>query len=526
MTTRNFLVSVLVFFCGFSVICCTKNILVLEGVASPSHHIFIGTLNRALAARGYNVTSLCAEIETNSPNLTYLHLDRVYQLMYNTSDPDFAMDFDFFEMGNMNPILQYLDGEMYHIMMLEGLLGSSGFKQLKNYSKDFKFDLVINDFLIGFSLPLVHHFNYPPLIGLTAFHATATTHNLIGSQFYPSFQSLNFFDVDFSTFWGRIYNFFLMFFDWAFMSFRVIPKCNAILKEEFPESPPLKELMTLHKLVMMNKHPAVDNPEPVLPNLISVGGLQIQAPKALPEDLQKILDEAKDGVVLFSLGTNVKSSKLGEARITEILECFRNLPKYKFIWKFETELSLSVPENVIIRSWLPQSDILAHPNIILFITHAGLLSTQEATWYGVPLLNLPVFVDQTINAKLSVSAGMGETYNLRSIERNSFRKAILQVIEDPKYRQNAKIRAKNFQDQPEKPLERAIWWIEWILRNPDVSHLKSASLELNMIQRHSIDVVAFVTIVLLVWLILNLWIVVKIMRKVWKSKKISKSKKE
>lgn len=69
------------------------------------------------------------------------------------------------------------------------------------------------------------------------------------------------------------------------------------------------------------------------------------------------MDESKDGVILFSMGSNLKSSDLPESRLVEILTAFSKL-KQRVIWKFEKEDLPNIPENVLISKWLPQSDIL------------------------------------------------------------------------------------------------------------------------------------------------------------------------
>lgn len=75
--------------------------------------------------------------------------------------------------------------------------------------------------------------------------------------------------------------------------------------------------------------------------------------------MQSLLDKSTNGVILFSLGTNVRSKDLGKERLTHILEAFRKLSQYTIICKFDLEeISLSVPKNVHIRKWLPQNEVL------------------------------------------------------------------------------------------------------------------------------------------------------------------------
>ena len=74
-----------------------------------------------------------------------------------------------------------------------------------------------------------------------------------------------------------------------------------------------------------------------------------------------------------------------------------------------------------------------------------------------------------------------------------------------------KLRSKHFRDQPELPLERALWWVEWILRNPDSNHLKSpANAKLNGIQSNSYDVVSVIILTLFVFVFLIRFVVLKI----------------
>lgn len=51
------------------------------------------------------------------------------------------------------------------------------------------------------------------------------------------------------------------------------------------------------------------------------------------------------------------------------------------------------------------------------------------------------------------------------------------------------------------PLERAVWWIEWVLRNPQPDFLRSPILQFGHIVGSAFDVVAFVVAIAILTII-------------------------
>lgn len=66
----------------------------------------------------------------------------------------------------------------------------------------------------------------------------------------------------------------------------------------------------------------------------------------------------------------MRSVDLPTDKLNAFIETFRLL-KQKVLWKFENETLPNMPSNVMIRKWLPQNEVLAHKNIVLFLTHGG-----------------------------------------------------------------------------------------------------------------------------------------------------------
>lgn len=132
------------------------------------------------------------------------------------------------------------------------------------------------------------------------------------------------------------------------------------------------------------------------------------------------------------MGSHLKSVQLPPEKRNAILKAFSRL-KQDVLWKFEDDTLPDLPKNVKISKWLPQSDILAHPNLKLFITHGGLLSTTEAVTRGVPIVGIPVMGDQPLNMKFNSAAGFGVAVDFDDLNEETLYNAITEVLNNPKY---------------------------------------------------------------------------------------------
>lgn len=74
-----------------------------------------------------------------------------------------------------------------------------------------------------------------------------------------------------------------------------------------------------------------------------------------------------------------------------------------------------------------------HPNVKLFISHGGLLGTQEAVACGVPMLMVPLYADQALNARAMSDRGVARIVQLREADKCHWREALHDLLSDPMY---------------------------------------------------------------------------------------------
>ncbi|XP_030031219.1 UDP-glucosyltransferase 2 isoform X2 [Manduca sexta] len=256
-------------------------------------------------------------------------------------------------------------------------------------------------------------------------------------------------------------------------------------------------------LLLVNSHPLVGQTLPLPANVKYVGGHHLEEPtKPLPQKLQAILDSAKHGVILFSLRSHARSQDLIHHVKYQLLQMFEQLEQ-TVIWTIDKKLD-NLPENVFTFRWVPQTSILNHSNTILFINNGGLTSLIEATYYGVPVIGIPLVGDQFVNIDLAQARDRAIIVNYSEYLAYTLKSAINEILGNNSYRINAKAGAELFQNRIATPQQELLYYINLVISTKGASHLRSRALELSTVQRLYLDVV--------ILLLLVLWFLSKVLK--------------
>uniref|UniRef100_A0A6P7GYX7 UDP-glucuronosyltransferase 2B9-like n=1 Tax=Diabrotica virgifera virgifera TaxID=50390 RepID=A0A6P7GYX7_DIAVI len=460
------------------------NVLIVCPMVSRSHFILGNALGRGLVEAGHQVT-VVSPYEDKNPLKGYK--DVVLTGLVE------AKDGPTIEMGNISPFIMTGFINFMGSQITNAALSHENFKKLINSNE--KFDVVIVQNFKSDALNILQcHYNAPLIVfGVTG--PSFWVNPIVGSPLEPSYFPDFFLDYDSNmNLWQRTVNSVLLLWNYLIKHLYFMPQQKKLMSEHFPKCTDQDVAFYNASLVFLVNHESANQPMPLVPNMINIGGHHVKPAKELPKDLKVFMDKAKEGVVYFSLGTNVDPTKMAPEILRAIVNALGKL-KQKVLWKYDGDVP-NLPKNIQLGKWFPQTDLLAHPNLKLFITHGGLLSTLETVYHGVPILALSVFADQKMNAAKAQEAGYGLHLPFLAITEDKLTNALHEVLTNPKYRATAKIRSSLFHDRPMKPLDLAIYWTEFVIRHKGAHHLRVAALDLLWYQYLLLDVIAVVTIII------------------------------
>ncbi|KAL5242631.1 hypothetical protein ACI65C_010041 [Semiaphis heraclei] len=462
------------------------NILAFMPMPLKSHIGGFQPMFEELARRGHNVTVVSSFPMVNRSVPNYTDVDVTPEKGLPEINVMDLIDLNFVtSVINRWFFARILSAQMEHATLIDFLK-----------SEDNSFDLVmVESFLQEYTVAIGHKYNAPVINLSPAMVWVSASKWLHLPSTFSYVPDCCIGVTDDMSFTERLKNTIVGLVEMFVEDYLYIPMIKATMSKHFAyvgwqSRPTLEQMLNNVSLTLMNAYHAVGVCRPHLPGVIEVGGMHIKEPKPLPKDLQDYIDSATNGVIYFSFGSITNLSNLPKEKLSSFLNAISRL-KEKVIIKWVPDKSIKLPQNVKVGSWLPQNDILAHPNVKLFITHGGLHSIEEAVYNAKPVIGIPFFADQHSNLRLVEKIGYGKLITFGEITEESFGNAIEEVLSNPAFKNKAMSQSRVYRDQPMNPLDRAIYWIEYVIRNDGAQYLKAESIGLNTAQYFLFDVTLF-----------------------------------
>ncbi|KAJ0171757.1 hypothetical protein K1T71_012520 [Dendrolimus kikuchii] len=500
MTRIIFIVS-----CVLLTISCNEaaRILVVIPTPSISHQVVFRPLMLELAKRGHEIIAITTDPlpkEATSGNITEIDL---HDISYKGWKQEISK--------KSTTTTENIDGLFTQMTVFLNVLNAVFEKQMRTkevqdlIKSNQKFDLLLVEAWVRPALAFAHIFEIPAIF-VSSFGNLLLTNEVMGAATHPILypdimrQKLNNLSL-----WDKIvevYNYYRV----NYVVSNSVYNENKSLKRLFGEDfPTYHDLVKYVQLSLINVHPIWENNRPVPPSVVYIGGIHQIPKKELPKDLETYLNSSKNGVIYISFGTNIDPSMLPPERIQTLIKGFSELP-FDVLWKFNKDEMPGKSKNIKLSKWLPQSDLLRHPKIKLFITQGGLQSTDEAISAGVPLIGIPMIADQWYNVEQYVHHKIGARLDMETLTKDKFKDTIQMIIGDESYKNNI-IRLRSIMyDQPQTALDRSVWWVEHVLRHKGAEHLRSPAanmswseyLELELVSVVLLSFIAFVSLIIVI----------------------------
>uniref|UniRef100_A0A3Q3A3E3 glucuronosyltransferase n=1 Tax=Kryptolebias marmoratus TaxID=37003 RepID=A0A3Q3A3E3_KRYMA len=495
--------------CVLLVLCVTGNVnggRILVWYTEASHWINMKPMLETLVDRGHQVTVL---VPSSSMFMNSSEPSRFQYEPFNVSLPvefieqlvEEFLHFSLYEMDYLNifqihsRLIKLLKKTTnFSLTILDGVVKS---ETIMKKLKEGNYDLILADPIYPGS-ELIADILGIPLVFSLRFSIVNNWERLCGQipappSFVPASVSKLTDKMDFSE---RVFNFIFYALQDTVLDYSMWKYVDKYYSEVRGTPTSACKMMGNADIWLMRTYWDFDFPRPFLPNFKLIGGIHCRPAKSLPKDMEEFVQTSgDDGIVIFSLGSMLKNMSTERANI--IASALAQIPQ-KVLWTYSGKKPETLGSNTKLYKWIPQNDLLGHPKARAFITHGGANGVFEAIYHGVPMVGIPTFADQPDNMARIKAKGAAAIVSLNFMTAEDLRNAINTVINDKSYKENVMRLSRIHHDRPMSPLDEAVFWIEFTMRNKGAKHLRVQAHELTWYQYHSLDVLTFIlTIVLL-----------------------------
>ncbi|XP_043467677.1 UDP-glucosyltransferase 2-like [Leptopilina heterotoma] len=482
---------------------------------SKSHNNMFEGVTKTLARNGHKV-DVVSHFKLKNPPKNYetiINLEGTRRSVMNNFSIEFA---DHLNQSPVLTICEYFGNELCELMGIPEMQ-----KLLKNPPRDPPYDLLITETFTAQCYIGIGYLLKVPVITISTTMELTWANDALGNPnsaaFVPNLLLSRIIEV--STFWDRLWNVVQIHqSNYQFYTSTGKNQTEAMRKYLDPNIPDIRQVERTVALTFINSFYSFNGVKSKTAAAIDIGGIHVeQDQNKLPSDFQKLMDESKEGVVYFTLGSMVLIETLPKETLLTFYAAFEKIAPIRVLMKIvnKEKLPPGLPSNVLVSNWIPQIPILRHNNTRLFMTHGGLLSSIEALYNGVPMIGFPIFGDQFTNVQLLVKKGMSISMDYKTLTEESLTEALNSVLYNASYRESAKRESQLYRDRPLKIGETVNFWVEYVIRHgPNV--LKSPAIDLYWWQNELLDVYGFLTLCFLIIVTLIIKTLIFIMNQIFK----------
>ncbi|KAK0175126.1 hypothetical protein PV327_008905 [Microctonus hyperodae] len=439
-----------------------------------SHMTMFEQLMKGLAKRGHQVDVVSTfPLKKPFPNYTDIAIPSATQSFVNN------VSYNEVQTLLRYNVVHYIATQLGNNLCEKGLAYSEFQKLIKNPPTDPPYDLVITEIFSAHCFMAFGPHLKVPVIGISSSVGYPWYNDFIANPENLAFISnllLNYMEM--TNFWNRFYNVIHNIYNKMLFNYYTSSQSDLIKKHFGSNAPNVRELERDLALILTNSHFSLNDVKPTTPALVEVAGVHIHDDDLeIPLDDKKWLDESKDGFIYFTFGSMVTIESFPKQTIKNLYNSFRKISPIRIFMKVpQPKLLLpGLPKNIRTFVWTSQLKVMKHKNIRAFITHGGLMSTQEAISCAVPMIGIPLFADQFINIDLYVRLKIAVRLECDDLTEDKLDTALIEILKNPIYKKTVEELSNKFHDRPLSSMDEACYWVEYIIKHGGEA-LKSPAL--------------------------------------------------